>query len=85
MTCDVCSALNDITPDNKYIRSLILHTKLVHRQAQSKSSDCESCKEIEEIIEDDRHMLGKIGSSTQGLRFCSVKNLMLIMTITKSL
>jgi hypothetical protein len=63
MVCDVCSAFNDITPDNKYIRSLILHTKLVHRQAQSKSSECESCKKIEEIIED-RQSLGKISSST---------------------
>ena len=62
MVCD--AAFNEITPDNKYIRSLILHTKLVHRQAQSKSSDCESCKEIEEIIEDDRHTHGKISSST---------------------
>ena len=64
MVCDVCSAFNGITPDNKYIRSLILHTKLVHRQAQSKSSDYENCKEIEEIIEEDRQALGKISSST---------------------
>ena len=64
MVCDVCSAFDNITPDNKYIRSLILHTKLVHRQAQSKSSECESCKEIQGIIEDDRQTLGKISSST---------------------
>src|SRR5215469_1768230 len=56
MVCDVCSAFDNITPDSKYIRSLILDTKLVQQQAQNRSSECESCKEIEGIVEDDRHL-----------------------------
>jgi hypothetical protein len=64
MTCDVCAVFKDLPPDNSYIRALMLHRKLIHRQAQSKSSDCQSCKDIEVAVDEDRQTLGQISIST---------------------
>jgi len=67
MTCDVCSVFENISPDNKYIRALMLHLKLVHKQTGSSSAGCQICRDIEAVINEDRKMPGQISLSTLNL------------------
>ncbi|MGA9151571.1 MAG: hypothetical protein WBZ36_13420 [Candidatus Nitrosopolaris sp.] len=54
MECDVCSVFESIPADNRFIRALILHVKILHKQAGGSSSGCEMCKQIETNIEEDK-------------------------------
>ena len=47
----VCSVFESIPADNRFIRAMILHVKILHKQAGGGASGCEMCKQIETNIE----------------------------------
>lgn len=68
--CNICLAFRDISEKERgYLRSLILHTKLVHRQAGISSSECQVCRNILAEIMADRQesTSGNICKSTLNL------------------
>lgn len=64
MICAVCIVFEYIPVDNRFIHAPVLHIKILHKQAQWNSSGCESCKQIQRDIEEDRQVFGSITQET---------------------